>query len=889
MQLRTLSAALCFGLMTACHSNETSAPASTYTSKPATIGASRAAVTGGEVASGGALTAVVPGPKSDGSVLLPNQWSLRPEGKQIQVGDFPSNIALHPDGKYAAVLHCGYGQHEVIILDLAAQSVRSRIALPESFYGLAFSRDGTRLIASGASKETIHLMEFKNGFVSELREVALRDPKLKGVPSGLTISKDGRTAWVASVFGQRLTVVDLPGGKIIQEIQLAEGELAKALREEDAPKNEDEDAITKRAEVLLQLANADAPYPYAVVADESRGRLYVSLWAQSAVQVLDLSTGAKLDRWKTGDHPNEMILTKSGKQLLVANANHNTVSVIDTATGRTVEQLVAALIPDAPPGSTPNSLALSPDEKQLYVANANINAVAVFDVETWGRSRSLGFIPVGWYPTSVRVTADGKHLLVANGKGLASKSNRNGPQPGVSFPATVAEYIAGLFQGTVSVIPLPAAKDREATLKAWSAKVYAGMPTSRRQGPTTLVAGHPIPLKVGDPSPIQYVIYVIKENRTYDQILGDLPVGNGDPTLCLFPEKVTPNHHKLAREFVVLDNFYVESEVSADGHEWSMGAYASDFVEKTWPLSYGHNQLKKYSYPAEGNFSIATPAGGYLWDRAREAGVSYRSYGEFVSNAKTVGQPGKTRVKALEGHFDPLFRSFDMDYPDQKRADRFLSELKRFEAEGTMPRLQIVRLPNDHTSGTAAGKITPTAAVADNDLALGRLIEGLSLSAFWPKTAVFVVEDDAQNGPDHLDAHRTIAYVISPYVKRRSVDSTMYSTASMLRTMELILGMKPMSQFDALAQPMAACFGPTPDLTPYRHERPQVNLEEKNSKLAWGGKLSDRMDFTKEDAADDLLLNQVVWRSVRGADSPMPAPVRAGFVLAEKGGDDDDE
>lgn len=842
----------------------------------------------GTVPVSGAL-AVVPGPKSDGSVLLPNQWSLRPEGKQIQVGDFPSQIALHPDGKHAAVLHCGYGQHEVVILDLTQQSIKSRVALPEAFYGLAFSRDGSRLVASGASKETVNVLEIKDGWIVEHRAVALRDPKLKGVVSGLALSKDGRTAWVASVLGQRISVVDLAGGKVRSEIQLAEGELAKALREEDAPKSEDEDAITKRAEVLLQLANADAPYPYGVVADEARGRIYVSLWAQSAVQVLDLTTGAKLALWRTGSHPNEMILTRSGKHLLVANANHNTVSVLDTETGATVEQLVAELLPDSPPGSTPNSLALSPDEKHLYVANANINAVAVFEVEKWGRSRSLGFIPVGWYPTSVRVTADGKSLLVANGKGLASRANRNGPQPGIAFPTTVSEYIAGLFQGTVSVVTLPKEADREATLKKWTAKAYAGMPPSGRGTAAKPEPGNPIPVQIGSPSPIKYVLYIIKENRTYDQVLGDLPMGNGDPTLCLFPERITPNHHQLAREFVLLDNFYVESEVSADGHEWTMGAYATDFVEKTWPLSYGHNAQKKYSYPAEGNFSIATPAGGYLWDRAREAGVSYRSYGEFISNGKTPSQPGKTRVKALEGHFDPLFRSFDMDYPDQKRADRFLSELKRFEAEGDMPRLQIVRLPNDHTSGTATDKLTPTACVADNDLALGRIVEGLSHSKFWPQMAIFVVEDDAQNGPDHVDAHRTIAYAISPYIKRGTVDSTLYSTASMLRTMELILGMRPMSQFDALAQPMFASFTRQPDLTPYRHARPDANLEERNKKLAWGGKLSNRMDFTREDAADDLLLNEVVWRSVKGPDSRMPAPVRAGFVLAEEAGEEDDD
>ncbi len=358
--------------------------------------------------------------------------------------------------------------------------------------------------------------------------------------------------------------------------------------------------------------------------------------------------------------------------------------------------------------------------------------------------------------------------------------------------------------------------------------------------------------------------------------------GNGDPSICLFPERITPNHHALAREFVLLDNFYVESEVSADGHEWSMGAYATDFVEKNWPLSYGHGKGGKFPYPSEGGFPIAVPAGGYLWDRAKEAGVTYRSYGEWVANAKRAGDPGKAKAKSLEGHIDPLYRSFDMDYPDVKRAARFISELQRFEQEGEMPRLQIVRLPNDHTSGTSPGKLTPTAQVGDNDLAFGQIVEAVSKSKFWPQTAIFVVEDDAQNGPDHVDAHRTIAFAISPYIRRGSRDSTMYSTASMLRTMELILGLKPMSQFDAAAMPMFASFQKEPDVRPYTCRPANVDLDAKNLRTAYGAKESTKMNLAREDAADDLRLNEVIWRSVKGADSPMPAPIRAAFVFTEK-------
>jgi YVTN family beta-propeller protein len=582
-----------------------------------------------------------------------------------------------------------------------------------------------------------------------------------------------------------------------------------------------------------------------------------------------------------------MVLTRSGKYLFVANASRNTVSVFDTDTGKPTEVISAALYPQAPPGSTPNSLALSPDEQTLFIANADNNLVAVFDVSTPGKSRSLGFIPVGWYPTSARVTPNGKQLLVANGKGIKPLANPLGPQPGLDPPTnSTVQYIAGLFHGTLSIIELPPRPKLEQKLALWTRQAYECSPLKpdlAAVGPRS--ADNPIPAAIGAPSPIKYCIYIIKENRTYDQVLGDMPTGNGDPKLCLFPEKVTPNLHQIARDFVLLDNFYVESEVSADGHEWSMAAYATDFVEKMWPLDYGHNRSGKFPYPSEGGFPIAAPAGGYLWDRALESGVSYRSYGEFVSNGRTPEKPSHTNIKALQGHFDEWFRGFDLDYWDTNRAERFISELKRFEASGEIPRLQILRLPNDHTHGATVGFRTPTAYVADNDLAMGMVVEAVSHSKFWPQTAIFVVEDDAQNGPDHVDAHRTTAFVISPYTKRSAVDSNLYSTSSMLRTMELILGLKPMSQFDAAARPMFDSFQATPDLRPFNVRPPQVDLEALNERHAWGGYF--KMNFTREDAVDDLLLNEVVWRSVRGPDRPMPAPVRAAFVFTHAKDSDD--
>jgi DNA-binding beta-propeller fold protein YncE len=829
----------------------------------------------------------LPGKQPDGSVLLPNQWSLRPVGKQIELRDFPANIAVHPGGRFVAVLHNGYSAHQITIVDLTKGEAVSHADLPQSFYGLEFSRDGSRLFCSGAGEELVHSFDFENGNLTNHKTIQLREIKERAVPAGLAVDHSAHTLYVANVWGDRVTRVDLLPQPRMLDIPLRT-DTGPLLNTEGARTSDpDTEAASKRADVYLLQADPNDTFPYACRLDEKKQRLYVSLWAQAGVAVIDLKSNKVIAQWPTEEHPCEMALTRSGKLLFVANANRNTVTVLDTDTGKPVETIWAALYPHSPPGSTPNSLALSPDEKTLFVANANINVVAVFDVSTAGKSRSLGFIPVGWYPTSVRVTPDGQHLLVANGKGVIPKANPFGPQPGgVMTTNRTIQYIASLFRGTLSIIDLPSGKKFEQQLKQYTADAYKCAPldtSARVTAPRP--PDNPIPLTPGQPCPIKYVFYIIKENRTYDQVLGDMPQGNGEPKLCLFPDRVSPNHHKLARDFVLLDNFYADAEVSADGHEWSMGAYATDFVEKMWPFNYGHNKPKKFPYPAEGNFPIATPAGGYLWDRAKDAGVSYRSYGEFVDLFPAANEPARTRVKSLKGHIDPLYRGFDLDYRDLKRAERFVSEFKRIEAEGGMPRLQIIRLPNDHTHGTSRRFRTPTAYVADNDLAFGQVVEAISHSKIWPESAIFVVEDDAQNGPDHVDAHRTIAFVISPYAKRGAVDSHMYSTSSMLRTIELILGLQPMSQFDAAARPMFNSFQPNPDLTAYTAVPANVDLESLNGEHAWGGKFD--MNFAKEDAADDLLLNEAIWRSVRGENSPMPAPTRAAFVFGHQKDDDD--
>jgi YVTN family beta-propeller protein len=684
--------------------------------------------------------------------------------------------------------------------------------------------------------------------------------------------------FAANLWDDTISWVKL-SSKSVHDILLATNSNSTATQLPKPEEDFDTAAATKRAKAAKLADRPDALFPYTCVADSKNDRLYVSLWAAASIAVIDLKTEKVVAHWPAGEHPCELVLRRDGKFLFVANANDNTVSVIETSTGRTLENIWVTLFPQSPRGATPNSLALSPDQKTLYVANANINAVGVFDVENPGKSRSLGFVPTGWYPTSVRVTPDGKRLLISNGKGNIAMANPEGPQPVKSKTKKKgdSQYIGGLMKGTLSLVDLPTKDQFTQQMAAWTADVLKCTPLRADAAVgAKRPEGNPIPARPGDSSPIKHCIYIVKENRTYDQVFGDIAEGNGDANLCLFPERVTPNLHRLVRQFVLLDNFYADAEVSADGHEWSMAGYATDFVEKTWPLNYGHRK-SKFPYPSEGDFPIAAPASGYLWDCAQAAGVSYRSYGEFVQNPDATNQPAKTKLKALQGHFDPWYRSFDLDYADDLRADRFISEMKRFEQEGDMPQLQIVRLPNDHTHGVSAGKLTPSAYVAENDAAVGKLVEAVSHSKFWTNTAVFIIEDDAQNGPDHVDAHRTEALVISPYTRHGVVDSTLYSTTSMLRTMELILGLQPMTQFDAAATPMFNSFQPVADASPYLAVPAKVNLRATNSLAAWGGK--QKFNYAREDANDDFKFNEVIWRSVKGAGQPMPAPTHAGFVI----------
>jgi len=843
------------------------------------------------------LDRVLPGLRKDGFVQLPNQWSLKPVGRQLELGDFPVNIAMHPTGEFAAVLCAGFKEHEVIVVDLNPDRTRviSRVQIDQGFYGLCFSPDGKQLFASGGEFERVEVFDFTQGYLVKSRpiDVSIGKPNVRAVVGGITFDASGKDLLVAAPWADavvRVPVVNPDNKKIIPMVATAAKKEPGKGEPPSPPDGRKEDKKDEKKKDADQPGKLKEPvfYPYMCIAEAGGKRAFVSLWAKASVAVIDLEKNEVVETWPTAEHPTEMVLSPKGDALYVACANSTKVAVLDPATGKALQTIHCALYPGAPNGNTPNSLALTPDGEMLFVANADANNLSVLNVSDIKNAKPLGFIPTGWYPTSVRFNPKDKTIYIANGKGLTSHPNRNGPNPLLPRAQNVNEYIGQLFTGTLGIVKLPTPE----TLAVHTKQAYACSPlrdgnAARAEG---VEPGNPIPKKLGDASPIKNVIYIIKENRTYDQVLGDMKEGNGEPELCLFPESVTPNHHKLAREFVLLDNLYVDGEVSADGHEWSMGAYATDYVEKIWPLGYRGSPRNTFGYPSEGAVDhIARPSGGYLWDRCIEAKVSVRNSGEWANNVGAVKADGTfadcvPAVKALEGKIDPQYRGYDLDYPDVKRAERFISEFKRMEKAGEMPRMQIVKLPNDHTAGTRSGKPTVTAMVADNDLALGMIVEAVSNSSLWKETAIFVIEDDTQNGPDHVDAHRSVALVISPYTKRKYVDSTLYSTTSMLRTMELILNLKPMSQFDAAARPMYNSFTEKPTLTTYKHEKPKTDLNEINKPDGFGVEWMEKQNLAKEDTLDDFIFSEIIWKAVKGKHSVIPPPVRATFFIPVKAG-----
>ncbi len=773
-------------------------------------------------------------------VLLPNGWQLTPVGKLIPLGDLPLNIAVSPSEKLAAVTNNGQSTQSIQLIDLEKQVIADSIVIGKSWLGLTFSSDGKYLFASGGNDNIIIKYSVINN------KIAISDTFRIGKPwpvkisiSGIAFDDSRKMLYAVTKENNSLYVIDVTTKKIISEQKLG-GEA------------------------------------YTCILSPDRKLLYVSCWGCDKVIVFDTQQLTITGSIQVGDNPNDMCLTRNGQYLFVANANDNSVSVIDTRLKKVIEVLNSALFADSPSGSTTNGVALSRDEKTLYIANADNNCLAVFDITTQGSSKSKGFIPTAWYPTCVRVTKN--KILVSNGKGLFSLPNPYGPNPnrkgedvvyqagGVEHKIKV-QYIASLFRGTLQIIDIA---DQE-KMAEYSKSVFLNTPyTKSKEMVSEGAIGNPIPQKVGEKSPIKYIFYIIKENRTYDQVLGDMKEGNGDPGLALFGENITPNQHAIAREFVLLDNFYVNGEVSADGHNWTMGAYATDFLEKNWPTSYGN---RGGTYPGEGAREIANNKNGFLWDFCKRSGVSFRTYGEFVTD-------NVPSIPVLKDHFSKSFIGWNLSVRDTVRFRLWKQDFDSLLKINALPALSTIRFGNDHTEGLSLKKPTPFAHVADNDLAVGLFVDYLSHSPIWRESLVLIVEDDAQNGPDHVDSHRSPAFLAGGFVKAGFVDHTPYTTASFLRTIELILGLPPMSQYDAPATPVWRSMMNIPDHAPFNARPSNINLNLKNLAVNEWQKKSEKLDFRKEDMADDLIFNEIIWKAVKGINSTCPPAVRAAFYKA---------
>jgi YVTN family beta-propeller protein len=758
----------------------------------------------------------------------------------------PLAMTLSPSGNEIVVLLNGWREQGVQVIDRTSGKILQTLPQAAAFLGLAFAPDGRTLYASGGNQDVVYRYAWSAGRASLTDSIVIepkaRDKNGRRYPAGIALSPDGTRLYVAENLTDSLAVVDLATARVIQRFGVER-------------------------------------YPYGVVVD-AHGTVFVSSWGGSSVAAFaPTSTGlSAAGRMDGGRHPSAMLLNHDGSRLFVTSGSTDRITVLDPRRRRVITRIVVTPPGGPGEGSTPNALALSADGHRLYVAEADNNAVSLVDLapetagvpDATGADTVAGRVPVEWYPTAVIARAD--TLITLTGKGRGTGPNRQGPRPGRGRgDAGFVETQYTLGQTTGSLVTTLVARAGGAELAPLAARVAR----ANRWGQKRETFAYP---------PFEHVLYIVKENRTYDQVLGDLPQGDGDTSLVFFPRAVSPNHHALAERFGLYDRFFVNAEASPDGHNWSMAAYTTDYLQKTVPSNYS---ARGRTYDWEGtnrgrippdDDDASEPANGYLWNLAQRAGISFRNFGEFVVPANVdrddpmpVGYKGNKPF--LRAHTNPEYPSYNLEIRDQKRADVWLAELAAWVKRGSMPRLQIMRLPNDHTSGARAGAPTPQAHVADNDLALGRIIEALSRSPFWKNTVVFVLEDDAQNGPDHVDSHRSPLFVISPY-SSGGVVHRFANTTDVLLTIEEILGLGSLSQFDHFGQPLREVWRSTPDLRPYAALVPAVNLDDVNPSNTREARESARLDLRFEDIADEELFNRVLWRTIKGGAVPYPGTRR---------------
>ncbi|MBI1357339.1 MAG: hypothetical protein GC160_23605 [Acidobacteria bacterium] len=712
----------------------------------------------------------------DGAAILPSGWALTPAGRQIELGTLPMALQLSPDGQRAYVLETGFLPPALRVVDLSSQTVSGTLALPDAWLGLTLNRTGDKAFVGGGGRGVVLEVALSGGAPTLSHEYkAVAERRDRDFIGDVLLSADEGLLYAANLLDDSVSVLNAKSG----------------IR-------------------LSSFRTGSRPYRMRLGLDGETA--WISHWGGSSLGLYSLATGRQIDSVLTGPLPGDFLLVKGAVEtpeedgppivarLFVACSNTNSVWVFGLTADqspRLLERIELAPTPIAPAGTEPAALALSPDGKTLAIVAKGNNFVALADI-SGARSTLLGAVPTGWQPTAAALHPDGR-LLYLNGKGGGSRPNPLGPDP--TRRDKPADYVAALETGSLGILPKVSEEQLAGlTLRAAENILYDD----------AFAVAPPLPPDsplAGPSSPIQHVVLVITENRSYDQLFGDLPGGEGDPKLTLFGDDTAPNRRRLAREFVLFDNFYATGSVSADGLAQTTAAFANDFLEKLWPARYARRLSIDPFGPAE---PAVQPPAGYLWSNALAAGLSVRNY-------------GLSPDVSLEGHTDAEYPGFDLQVRSAQRVERFLADFGQRK-----PRLSLVYLPNDHTAGRAPGARTPRAMIAEHDLALGRLVEGLSQAPSWERTAVFIVSDDAQDGADHIDAHRSVLLVASPWVRRGVVDSTFYSTHSVLRTIELILGLRPMTQLDAAATPLGPSFQSKADAKPYQAGRPAQSLDETN-------------------------------------------------------------
>ena len=807
------------------------------------------------------------GPQDDGSHVVATSQIINPAGKTVIFPGRPTDLALNN----SETLLVAKNKSDLIFFNVANKTIQQTLKLPgggNTFAGIAWSSNDSLVWTTDTRGFIRNAKIGDDGLFGWDQEIELKGKEDKGnpYPGGFVIDESEKRIYVALSRNNSLGIVNTESMELEKEIPAGRSPFTVIVKGSKA-------YVTNWGGRVPNESDKTGPSGGSrVVVDPKTG-----IASSGTVSVIDLNSQSVVSEIPVGLLPCNMVLSADGSLLYVANANSDVVSVIDTNEDKFIKNIQTKPIADMPYGSIPNALVLDPSGKFLYVANGGNNLLAKIDLAT---DKVTGLIPTGWYPGAVILNKAGTDLFVANVKGIGGRWEER----------SKGGFNSHDHMGSVTFIPVP----NEQQLDKYSLQAAANMRLPKISEAMNIPSVEekivPLPTRPGEKSVFKHVLYIIKENRTYDQVFGDMAQGNGDSTLCHFGREVTPNHHALAEKYVLMDNTYCNGVLSADGHQWAVEGIVTDYLEK----SFGGFVR---SYPYDGDDALAYASSGFIWDKVLNAGLTFRDYGEFVkakiepndatwtqlynqykAGTNEIKITATTELHSLEPYLCPTYVGFPGKVQDVYRAGEFIKELKEFEKNDNLPNLMVMLLPNDHTVGTRAGYPTPRATVADNDLALGQIVEAVSKSKFWKETAILVIQDDPQAGLDHVDGRRTVAMCISPYTKRGEVISTHYNQNSYLRTIELILGLSPMSQFDLLAEPLVDCFTDEPDFSPYTALPNQIPLDEMNPSLSaitnekqlFFAKQSMEIPLDDVDEADEGVFNRIIWHSVKGYDVPYP-------------------